>query len=199
MIRIGPERLGWLTAVVILIGTLAGCEATPPDGYDVVILNGHVMDPETNFDAVRNVGIADGIIVAITEANISGAETIDATGHVLSPGFIDSQAHSNGNLWGVKAMLRDGVTTPLDLEYGHINVADWYADREGRWPVNFGAAVSHEMHRMKVLDGLNITEGTDAEGGLRLRGESYDRDGVPDWAETRPTLEQLNQILANAD
>ncbi|NJM54728.1 MAG: D-glutamate deacylase, partial [Verrucomicrobiae bacterium] len=30
--------------------------------FDVVILNGRVMDPETNFDGVRNVGIKDGII-----------------------------------------------------------------------------------------------------------------------------------------
>jgi hypothetical protein len=28
--------------------------------FDVVILNGRVMDPETNFDAIRNVGIKDG-------------------------------------------------------------------------------------------------------------------------------------------
>ena len=35
-----------------LIGGLAQAE-----NYDVVILNGRVMDPETNFGAVRNVGI----------------------------------------------------------------------------------------------------------------------------------------------
>ena len=27
--------------------------------YDIVILNGRVMDPETNFDGIRNVGIKD--------------------------------------------------------------------------------------------------------------------------------------------
>jgi N-acyl-D-aspartate/D-glutamate deacylase len=48
--------------------------------YDIVILNGRVMDPETNFDAVRNVGIKDGIISIITEKDISGKETIDAKG-----------------------------------------------------------------------------------------------------------------------
>ncbi len=30
--------------------------------YDIVILNGRVMDPETYFDAVRNVGIKDSKI-----------------------------------------------------------------------------------------------------------------------------------------
>ena len=30
--------------------------------FDIVILNGRVMDPETNLDALRNVGIKDGKI-----------------------------------------------------------------------------------------------------------------------------------------
>ena len=122
--------------------------------YDVVILNGRVMDPETNFDAVRNVGIRDGRIVTITEGDIEGDETIDASGHIVSPGFIDTQHHGHGNPWGVRASLHDGVTSPMDLEYGNINTAEWYAAREGKWPVNFAAAASHELHRMRVLDGL---------------------------------------------
>ena len=50
--------------------------------YDVVILNGRVMDPETKFDGIRNVGIKDGKIAGITEDEITGKETIDATGQV---------------------------------------------------------------------------------------------------------------------
>ena len=35
--------------------------------YDLVILNGRVMDPETNFDGIRNVGIKGDRIHKITE------------------------------------------------------------------------------------------------------------------------------------
>ena len=76
------------------------------DDYDVVINNGRVMDPETDFDAVRNVGIKNGMIATITEKKISGKETIDASGHVVAPGFIDTHHHGAGSLWGVKASLR---------------------------------------------------------------------------------------------
>ena len=62
--------------------------------YDVVINNGRVMDPETNFDGVRNVGIKDGKIVAITKDAIKGKETIDAKGHVVAPGFIEGHQHA---------------------------------------------------------------------------------------------------------
>ena len=61
--------------------------------YDVVILNGRVMDPETLFDDVANVGIKDGRIATITKQQIKGKETINAEGHVVSPGFIDTHYH----------------------------------------------------------------------------------------------------------
>ena len=61
--------------------------------FDVVILNGRVIDPETNFDAVQNVGIKNGEIAIVTEDEIKGKETIDATNQVVSPGFIDIHAH----------------------------------------------------------------------------------------------------------
>jgi N-acyl-D-glutamate deacylase len=157
------------------------------------------MDPETELDAVRHVGITDGKIATITEAEISGKETIDASGHVVAPGFIDTQAHSNGNLFGVRLMLRDGVTSPMDLEYGNINVDAWYAAREGKWPVNYAAAASHELHRMRVLDKMPLPEPMDAEGGLRARARSYEENGIPDWAETRSSLDQINQIMAGID
>ncbi|MGI9341535.1 MAG: hypothetical protein ACR2QV_01710, partial [Gammaproteobacteria bacterium] len=173
--------------------------AASADQYDVVILNGRIMDPECDFDGVRNVGIRDGRIVTITEGDIDGAETIDATGHIVSPGFIDTQHHGHGNPWGVRATLRDGVTSPMDLEFGNLNVDAWYKAREGKWPVNFAAAASHEMHRMRVLDGLVFDEGVDAEDGLLARSDSYEENGIPDWAETQSTLEQINAIMAGVD
>ena len=171
----------------------------PTDNYDVVILNGRVMDPETNFDAIRNVGIKDGVIVTITEKAISGKDTIDAAGHVVSPGFIDTQTHSQGSFWGVKACLRDGVTTPMDFEIGVINVDKWYAEREDKWPVNYGTVTAHEYHRMRVLDQMPLPDPVDVWKLGALRGESYKENGIPDWADTRPDLDQLNAILKGLD
>ena len=54
------KRLLRVTTVVTTAFAVALAACGPPsDGYDVVILNGRVMDPETGFDAVTNVGIVE--------------------------------------------------------------------------------------------------------------------------------------------
>ena len=71
-------------------------DAAPSDAsFDLVITGGRVMDPECDFDGVRNVGIAVGRIVTITTAEISGADSVDATGYVVTAGFIDTHTHSS--------------------------------------------------------------------------------------------------------
>ena len=44
--------------------------------YDLVINSGRIMDPETKYDQVANVGITDGKIAIITKKKIKGKETI---------------------------------------------------------------------------------------------------------------------------
>ena len=120
--------------------------------YDLVINNGRVMDPETMFDDVANVGIKDGKIVAITKALIKGKQTIDATGHVVAPGFIDTHYHAT-DVFASKMALRDGVTTGMDLEAGSFNVKGWYDEKaKSGWQVNYGTSASLLYSRMAVLD-----------------------------------------------
>ncbi len=159
--------------------------------FDVVILNGRVVDPETNFDGIRNVGIKDGRIALITEEDISGKETIDATDQVVAPGFIDTHFHWQQML-GYKLGVRDGLTSNLDIELGCVGtkVDQWYADRAGKSPANYGTGSSHELARAAVLDGSDPYSDIDA---FRTRAAGQG------WALTKPTLEQGNQILQIMD
>ncbi|MGH9871886.1 MAG: amidohydrolase family protein [Pyrinomonadaceae bacterium] len=118
--------------------------------YDLVILNGRIMDPETNLDAVKTIGISHGTIKAITSGHLSGREVIDARGLVVAPGFIDLHQHGqNDENYRAKAM--DGVTTALELEVGTGDVDPWYAEREGRTLINFGVSIGHLATRMAVM------------------------------------------------
>ncbi|TDQ19019.1 N-acyl-D-glutamate deacylase/dihydroorotase [Algoriphagus boseongensis] len=167
--------------------------ADPNQEFDIVILNGRVMDPETNFDGIRNVGIKDGIISLITEDEIKGKETIDATGQVVAPGFIDGHQHCI-EPYMYNLMLRDGRTTIMDLEVGAYGpkLDEWYKRHEGNTPLNYGVAVAHELARAAVLDGFNEWEFLYTMDALKTRV----KDG---WSKTRPNLEQGNEILAQID
>jgi hypothetical protein len=109
--------------------------------YDIVLTGGRVIDPESGLDAVRNVGIKGDKIASVTEESITGKETIDASGHVVCPGFIDMHHHNCAVPFGEKLALRDGITTPLELEGGVWPVDEWYAAVEGKCRTNYGASV----------------------------------------------------------
>ena len=132
---------------------LAACSSPPApaaDTYDLVIANGRVMDPESKLDAVRHVGIRAGRIQAISEIPLQGTKVVDATNHVVAPGFID--LHEHGQQEESYAMMaRDGVTSAFELEVGTSDVAAWYDARKAGQIVNFGVSVGHVPARMKVL------------------------------------------------
>ncbi len=118
--------------------------------YDVVILNGRVIDPESRLDAVRNVGISGGTIKAITTAKLSGRTVVDAKGLVVSPGFIDLHQHGQDDENNrFKAM--DGVTTALELEVGTGDVDRWYDARQGKALINYGVSIGHLAARMAAM------------------------------------------------
>lgn len=131
----------------LVIGSSA-IAADPP--YDVVIVNGRVMDPESGLDAVRNVGLRAGKIEAVSSKAMQGRRTIDAKGLVVAPGFIDLHEHGQKSE-NYQFQAHDGVTTSLELEAGTGDVASWYAEREGKSLINFGVSIGHIATRMKVM------------------------------------------------
>jgi N-acyl-D-aspartate/D-glutamate deacylase len=66
------------------------------------------------------------------------------------PGFIDLHEHGQDED-SYRMMVRDGVTTALELEVGTADVEGWYAEREGGQLVNYGVSIGHIRVRMDVL------------------------------------------------
>ncbi len=83
--------------------------------YDLIIRGGRVVDPSRKLNAIRDVAIADGRIVAVG-ANISSnaTETIDARGKLVVPGLIDIHTHATRVHDGPAQCLADGVTGLID-------------------------------------------------------------------------------------
>lgn len=167
--------------------------------YDLVINSGRVMDPETMYDDIANVGIKDGKIAAITKDKIKGKETINANGLVVSPGFIDTHYHAV-DTFATKMALRDGVTTGMDLELGAFNVKAWYDQKaETGWQVNYGTTTGLNIARMKVHDPeLNLSDPLDfsVAGPVIAKAAA---DGVAGWSVTKSSIDEMNQIMQIMD
>ena len=115
--------------------------------FDVVIRNGRVIDPMSGFDGVLNVGLNAGVITAITAGEPLPSEVeIDATGRVVSPGFVDILSYEP-NPMGVWTKVADGVTTNLAM-HGVNNYASAFFDRyDGSSPMHFGGAFHQHFMR----------------------------------------------------
>lgn len=147
----------------VLLGLLPGCmgEPSPQPFYDIVILDGRVIDPETGLDGVLNVAIQDGRIARITPEPVAGELEIDADGLVIAPGFIDMHSHAL-SLPSMRQQAFDGVTTVLELELGALPIAAAYERMaQSGAALNYGYSVSWVLARMKVMDGAELTGAPD--------------------------------------
>ena len=156
--------------------------------YDVVITNGRVIDPETHLDAIKTIGIRRGTIVTISDQALVGDRTIDASGLVVAPGFIDVHSHTP-TLLGQHANLLDGITTQLDLEAGSFPISFYGEHFSGGAQLNYGSSVGHFAVRMKVIEGIDMPYIFAGKKALRTDG--------PTWTQvaTELQIEQMRVLL----
>lgn len=184
-----------LASFVILVATVAGAQVSGP-AFDLVLANGRVMDPASGTDAIRNIGIVDGRIAAISESPIRARQTIDVRGLVVAPGFIDLHAHGQ-NRFSSRLQALDGVTTALEFEFGVFPVAPWYAVREGKSYINYGASVGHPAARVSVMHDIDVgsLESEASTGEFAARGQRAIPPRPARWADAAMTAEETQVLL----
>ncbi len=89
---------------------LSGCATT--ESFDVLIVNGTVVDGSGNPGHLGDVGIVDGKIASIGKlSNAEAPKRIDATGMVVAPGFIDVHNHAERGLVDPELKENEGFIT----------------------------------------------------------------------------------------
>ena len=67
--------------------------------YDLLVKNGTVVDGSGSPGYRADVGIIGGKIAAIGRINEGAKQTIDAEGHIVSPGFVDGHTHMDAQIF----------------------------------------------------------------------------------------------------
>ncbi len=108
-------------AAAVLAGC-AGTRITSRPGLDLLILNGMLIDGTGSPERGLDVGIRDGMIIAL--GDLSGAtatRSIDAKGLKVVPGFIDIHSHTDLDLLKnpfAPSKVHQGVTTEVTGQDG---------------------------------------------------------------------------------
>lgn len=165
--------------------------------YDIVLTGGRVIDPETKLDTIKNVGIINNRIAQISSAPLKGKQTINVSGLVVAPGFIDLHVHGRTNT-EQEYQLHDGLTTALELEWGIENLKEWYATRQSKALINFGASVCWPYERFKAIDKYKDAVSTLFETSIKGESSIDQRNSAILPAATEQlTAEEMNKTLDN--
>lgn len=118
-----------LVSMSPFVKSLANNSYPKQDFYKIVIKNGKVLSNGIWLD--QYVGITDDGKIKLSVTPIVGEQEIDATGKIVSPGFIDILADNSSNPYTTFSVfeeykLTDGVTTSLQMHGGYHKVNEYY-------------------------------------------------------------------------
>jgi len=84
-------------------------------GMKLHIKNGHVIDPANGIDAKNDLYIADGKVLAVgaAPAGFTADQTIDASGLIVSPGFVDLSVRLREPGYEYKATLESEMQAAM--------------------------------------------------------------------------------------
>lgn len=192
-----------MRAVVVLLSTLltvaelcAQASAAQTEPYDIVIVNGHIIDGTGSPWYSGDVGIRNGRIAAIGKlSDAARRKTIDAHGDVVAPGFIDMLGQSELTMLvdpRLPSKIYQGITSEITGEGNSAapeNPALIAADRAGYdhlkinpdWTTFRAYFARLEQQGM----GINLASYVGATSVRRM---------VLGDADVQPTAQQLTQM-----
>ena len=136
--------------------------AAAPQTVDLLITGGTVYDGTTAAGVKEDVGITGDKVVFLGQATgVKAKRTLDATGKIVTPGFIDGHVHTNDQIFSKKAderltpsNLMQGVTTNiLGVDGGGVPEINALFQQASNAPpgVNFATYVGFGVIRTRVL------------------------------------------------
>ena len=140
--------------------------------YDLKITGGMIYDGSGGAPFKGGIAIKDGLIVAVGHTVDGDAmSTLDATGHIITPGFIDLHTHYDGQLsWDeeLKPSVNHGVTTAVT---GNCGVGFAPCRREDRAKL------------ISLMEGVEDMPGTVLHEGL-----TWDWESFPEFMDALDTI-----------
>lgn len=163
------------------------------------------MDPASGFDEETNVGVDGGLVTSFNTETLKGRHTIDASGLVVAPGFVDLLSYEP-NDYGIWFKIGDGVTTNLGMHGLNATADEFFSLYAGKSPAHYGGAFRNPYARRNlgvpgIPDGDAATPGQIEDLAAQL-AEEIDQGwiGVDFEPEYTPGIDaaEINALAAVA-
>lgn len=180
--------------------------------YDLLLKNGTVCDPANHIFSRLHVAVRDGKIAALSDVPLEARETVDCTGLIVAPGFVDAHSHEDGPEadGSIRAditlrALRMGVTTLVggNCGEGQPDLAAYRQAYTGKQPIHLAMLAGHTTlrHMTGVTDRYAASPASAVEQMkiiLRQQLESGDVFGLSFGIRYAPgmTLEEMCPLAA---
>ena len=147
--------------------------------YDLKITGGVIYDGDGGAPFTGDIGVKNGRIVAVGDAPGLASETLDATGCIITPGFLDAHTHYDGQAtWDdrLEPSIKHGVTTAV----------------MGNCGVGFAPVRKSDHERLiKLMEGVEDIPGTALAEGL-----SWDWESFPEYLDALEKTPRTLDIAA---
>lgn len=130
--------------------------------FDLVVRGGTMFDGTGAAPVVADVGVRDGRIVAVGQGLAAGREEIDATGLMVTPGWVDIHTHYDGQITWDSRMTPSSTLGATTVVAGNCGV--------GFAPVRKG----DEDTLIRLMEGVEDIPGAALHEGLSWEWESFD-------------------------
>jgi N-acyl-D-aspartate/D-glutamate deacylase len=189
------RRTIFTTALALSVASFGGWRLAAQQGaaYDVLIRGGQIVDGTGNPYFYADVAVSNGRIAAVGDlGNATAKRVIDATGLVVSPGFIDLHTHSDGALLAdgtAQSKVRQGVTLDVLGEGSSVAPRDGMkAEGDQDWTTFTGYFEKLEKQGVSMNAASYVSEGQ-----VRRVVKGFDTSPA-----TPAELERMKQLVARS-
>ncbi len=152
---------------------------------DLLLKGGKIIDGSGNSWYYGDVAIKNGKIVRIGKLNgVTSSRSIDATGLIIAPGFIDVHTHIEGNDLKVPTagnFIFDGVTSVVTGNCGgsNVNISKYFQQLDSvKTSINVATLIGHNSVRTAVMGDVQRDPTAEEQRKMEEVVEQAMRDGA---------------------
>lgn len=177
------KKLASLVLLSILVSFVPTAFAQAPERFDLLITNARIVDGTGNPWFWGSVAVRDGKIAGVGRISGTAAQTIDAKGKIVAPGFIDVHGHTEDifNNPTAENFVRMGVTSIVTGNCGGsaADIGQFLGQFSGKpLAINLAALIGHNTVRREVIGLDNRAPTAEEQSKMNALVEKAMKDGA---------------------